>query len=87
MSNEATVKFVSIWDEGTKIRANSKYNPETKEISDVQEMNVDGLEVLEQEYIELPNGARLEVCQNCHRHTLVLVMRSIEVLECPICDA
>lgn len=91
------IRFVSVWDDGVKICTDGEYNPDTKEISNIQVCdNVEELDILEQEYIELPNGERLEVCQDCHNHVLTSAMvknnhdehdESVsEVLLCTACE-
>ncbi len=48
--------YVSVWD-GEEIRTSCDFNPETKEVDDVETVEDDGsLEVLDEESIELPNG-------------------------------
>lgn len=51
--------YVSVWDNGDEtIRSSCKFNPETKEVTDIESVNVDELDLnyLDEEYIELPNG-------------------------------
>lgn len=48
--------YVSVWDGGTQIRTNCKFNPETRQVSDVESSDVEGLDICEEEFIELPNG-------------------------------
>lgn len=60
------VIFVSVWDGGHEIESNAKYNEETKLVYDievVEGVNEDGdeVQVLDEEYIMLPNGEKLEV--------------------------
>lgn len=48
--------YVSVWDGGIEIRTNCQFDPTTKEVSNIEVAAVDGLDVLEDEYIELPDG-------------------------------
>lgn len=63
---EMNVTFVSVWDGGFEIESNAKYNTETKAVYDIEVVeNVDSegdeVENLDEEYILLPNGEKLEV--------------------------
>lgn len=49
MIKEAT--FTSVWDGGIEITSNCKVNLETKEVFNIEKVDVDGLENLEREYI------------------------------------
>lgn len=51
--------YVSVWDGGVEIRTKCQYNPETKEVWDIDATDVDGLDICEDEYIELPNGTEI----------------------------
>jgi len=52
-------KFVSVWDGGIEIRSNCEFNPISKEVFDIEISEVDGLETLEDEYVELPDGTEI----------------------------
>ena len=56
MKTHAT--FVSVWDGGIEIRSNCEFNPISKEVTDIDIAEVDGLETLEDEYVELPDGTK-----------------------------
>lgn len=56
---EAT--FVSVWDGGTEIRTKCQFNPETKDATDIESVDAEGLDNLDEQYVELPNGERVEV--------------------------
>ena len=50
--------YVSVWDGGTRIESNCKYNTETREVTNVGMVSVEkmDLEILDEEFVELPNG-------------------------------
>lgn len=52
--------YVSVWDGGIDIRTNCEYDPITKDVTDIESVDVGGLEVLEGEYIELPDGTVID---------------------------
>ena len=43
--------FTSVWDDGYEITTNCKVNMKTKEVFDIEVAEVDGLEILEKEYV------------------------------------
>ena len=43
--------FTSVWDGGYEVTTNCKINMETKEVFDIEIAYVDGLEILEKEYV------------------------------------
>ena len=52
-------KFVSVWDGGTTVTTNCQYNPVTKVVSDIESSDVEGLDMLDEEYVELPDGTEI----------------------------
>lgn len=48
--------FVSIWDGGTEIRTACKFNPKTNDATDIELVDINGLDILDEQYIELHNG-------------------------------
>lgn len=51
--------YVSKWDNGSEeVRSACQFNPETKEVTDIEVVDVDDLDLnyLDEEYVELPNG-------------------------------
>ena len=53
-------EYVTIWDGGsTLIRTSALYNTETKTVS-TDAVDVEGLDILGEEYIEFPNGTRID---------------------------
>lgn len=52
-------KYVSVWDGGTTITTNCKYDPKTNVVSDIETSDVEGLDMLDEEYIELPDGTEI----------------------------
>lgn len=52
-------KYVSVWDNGSdRIESSCMFNPETKEVTDIEVVAVDGMDLnyLDEEYIELESG-------------------------------
>ena len=52
-------KYVSVWDGGTTVTTNCQYNPKTNVVSDIESSDVEGLDILEDEYVELPDGTEI----------------------------
>lgn len=46
-------KFTSVWDDGYEVTTNCKVNLVTKEIIDIEIADVDGLDVLDYEYVTI----------------------------------
>jgi hypothetical protein len=55
--SHVSATYVSVWDGGTEIRTACKYDPEANLVFDVEAADVGGLESLEDEFIELDDGA------------------------------
>ncbi len=53
--------YTSVWDGGVEITIECNYNPENGFVSDIESVDVDGLDILEREYITLENGTELKV--------------------------
>jgi hypothetical protein len=51
-------KYVSVWDGGT-VTTNCQFNPVTKVVSDIESSDVEGLDMLEDEYVLLPDGTEV----------------------------
>ena len=51
-------KFVSVWDGGT-VTTNCQFNPVTKVVSNIQMVEIDGLDCLNEEYVLLPDGTKV----------------------------
>ena len=52
-------QFVSIWDGNVEVRTNCEFNPETKEVTDIESVEVNGVDMLDDEYVELPDGTEI----------------------------
>ena len=90
--------FTSVWDDGkTEITTDAEYNPETREVS-AESADVSGLDldILDEQYIKLPDGKILDICNECQKHTLNISTEthnipntnkthSFEVRKCPTC--
>lgn len=60
------VQFVSVWDKGFEVETNARYNPTTRIVYDIQSAEAiddegDELEVLDSEFIRLPEEVELTV--------------------------
>ena len=51
--------FVSVWDGGTEIRTSCLYDPQTNMVSEIETADVNGLEVLDEQFIELADGTKI----------------------------
>lgn len=51
--------YTSVWDGGIEITTDCEYDPNTKYVTDIGTSDVDGVEVLEDEYVTLPDGTEL----------------------------
>lgn len=60
-STAISATFISIWDDGFVVETPCKVNPETKEVYDIEETDVSGLEILHEEEICI-NGKTYPVC-------------------------
>ena len=52
-------KYVSVWDGGVEVKSNCDYNPTNKEVSNIETIDIDGLDILDDEYILLPDGTEV----------------------------
>ena len=48
--------YVSVWDGDTTISTSCEFNPETNDVTDIESVDVEGLDILFEQYVELPNG-------------------------------
>ena len=48
--------YVSVWDGGIEVKTPCTYNGETKVVSDIEVAEIDGLDMLDDEFIVLPSG-------------------------------
>lgn len=53
--------FVSVWDGGIEVVTNCNFDTHTRIVSDIEYSNVDGIEVLDDEYVILEDDTRLKV--------------------------
>jgi hypothetical protein len=56
--------FVSVWDNGSRtIESLCKFDPNTRKVTDIEmvEDEIEDLDVLDREYVELPDGTELDV--------------------------
>ena len=52
-------KYVSVWDGGVEVKSNCDYNPTNKGVSNIETIDIDGLDILDDEYILLPDGTEV----------------------------
>lgn len=62
IKNIKNALFTSIWDGGYEITSNCKVNLETKEIYDIDLINMEGLSIFEGEYVTI-EGTEYSVSQ------------------------
>lgn len=46
-------EYTSVWDGGIEVTANCKVNMKTKEVFNIEKVSVDGLDILDEEYITI----------------------------------
>lgn len=89
------VTFVSVWDGDITLKSNALYDEESGQVDVLESHDVEGLDSLDEEYIELENGTRLDVCRHCHEGIPKVSMDEnpndpkdktlYEHLTCPVC--
>ena len=67
--------FVSVWDGDIEIRTPAKYNLKTREVN-TTDVDVRGLDNLDEEYLELENGQTIRQCPECGELSQHFVMVS-----------
>ena len=67
------VMLVTVWDGGREIRTKALFDPLTGEVHSLESVEAD-VEVLENEFIEFPNGDTMDVCKTCHEYVERTVM-------------
>lgn len=60
------VTFVSVWDDGVEVRTKAKYDAKNNVVFDIESIDGDYVEVLLDEYIELPCGVKLPIYHDPH---------------------
>lgn len=60
------VTFVSVWDDGVEVRTKAKYDAKNNIVFDIESTDGDCVEVLLDEYIELPYGVKLPIYHDPH---------------------
>lgn len=73
-ANEVRCTFVSVWDGDITLRSRAIYHKDDHSVEVLETHDVDGLNHLDREYIELPDGEELTICPTCHEYVLVPVM-------------
>ncbi len=51
--------FVSVWDGGTEVRTNCLYDADTNTAFDIETADVNGLDILDEQFIELADGTEI----------------------------
>ena len=67
---KANCEFVSIWDGGVELRSPAFFDRKDGSVTVLKAQSGDGVEHLDREFIELPNGDELEVCLTCHESVM-----------------
>jgi hypothetical protein len=78
MKQNPNCELVTIWDGNTFIRTPAIYSPTSGLIESLQAVDAN-VQVLEKEYIELPNSDKLPVCTVCHEYVMKPTMVSDKV--------
>jgi len=66
--------LVSVWDAGVEISTPATLHPRTGEVISDQ-VDVEGLDILESEHFVDFNGDMIPICQSCHNYILKTIMR------------
>ena len=87
---KSNCEFVSVWDGGREIRTPACYDKETGLVESLKSVEADDLDVLDREFIELPDDSTETVCPHCHEFVLRPCILADEVgkslydgLKCP----
>jgi hypothetical protein len=51
--------YVTVWDGGIEIRTQCLFDKESSTVYDVESVEVNGLDVLEEEFVELSDGTEI----------------------------
>ena len=65
--------FTSVWDGDVTLSSSAEYDPTTGAVEVLETYDADGLDSLEEEYIET-DGVRLEICRHCHEGVVQTTM-------------
>ena len=66
--------YTSVWGCGSEITTSCEYNETTGEITDIRCAGDVDVDILTDEYITLPDGENIQVCQTCHEYTLKTIV-------------
>jgi hypothetical protein len=58
--NIVNATYVSVWDGGTEIRTKCRFNTQTNIVSDIEQSDVGGVDILDREYVELEDGTEID---------------------------
>lgn len=53
--------FISIWDGGTTIRSKCMIDLKNERVTDIEIVDIDGLDNLDEEYVELDGGEKIDI--------------------------
>lgn len=53
--------YVSVWDDGIEVRSGCMFNKETYDVSDIEMVDLQGVDILIDEYIELSDGTQIRL--------------------------
>jgi hypothetical protein len=51
--------YVTVWDGGIEIRTQCLFDKESSTVYDVESVEVNGLDILEEQYVELSDGTEI----------------------------
>jgi hypothetical protein len=68
------VDFVSEYDDGSILVSPAKYDASTGQISDIHAIDINMTGMLSREFIIRRSGEEIEICLQCHEHTMKAVM-------------
>lgn len=71
--------FVSVWDDRIELHSKAVYDSKHESVEVLEIHEVDGLDILVEEYIEFPDKSTLDVCTQCHEGILKTTMEPNEI--------
>jgi len=59
MKNVINAQFVSVWDDGVEIKTSCRYCKSSNTAFDIEIADINGVEILQEQYVELPDGTQI----------------------------
>lgn len=55
--------YVSVWDDSIEIESSCNFNPQTNEVSDIEQVDTDALDInsCTREYVRLMDGSEIDI--------------------------